>query len=155
MTLKIGDKAPQFSLLNQDGKTRGLTELRGKTTLIYFYPKDETPGCTIQACKLRDNFEDLQANGMDVIGVSKDNVASHSKFQSRHHLPFDVLADTEHKMNEAYGAWKEYNMFGRKYYGTARSAVIIGPKLTILALWPKIQPLKTVPKVMDWIKAHN
>jgi len=155
MELKVGDKAPQFKLEDQDGKTHALNDLKGKTTLIYFYPKDETPGCTMQACSLRDNFEELQAKGMDVIGVSKDDVKSHDKFKSKHNLPFDILADPEHAMIEAYGAWQERSMYGRKFFGTQRSAVIVGPKLTIEAVWPKIQPLKTVPEAMKWLESQS
>lgn len=152
MQLKVGDKAPEFKLEDQDGKAHSLAELKGKTTLIYFYPKDETPGCTAQACSLRDNFEELQSAGLDVIGVSKDDVSSHSKFKQHHKLPFDILADPEHKMIEAYGAWQERSMYGRKFFGTQRSAVIVGPELKIEAVWPKIQPLKTVAEAKAWLE---
>lgn len=155
MELKVGDKAPQFNLEDQYGKKHTLDDLKGKTTLIYFYPKDETPGCTIQACSLRDNFEELQAKGMGVIGVSKDDVKSHDKFKAKHNLPFDILADPEHVMIEAYGFWKERSMYGRKFFGTQRSAVIVGPKLTIEAVWPKIQPLKTVPEAIKWLESQS
>jgi peroxiredoxin Q/BCP len=155
MELKVGDKAPQFKLEDQDGKTHTLSDLKGRTTLIYFYPKDETPGCTMQACSLRDNFEELQTKGMDVIGVSKDDVKSHDKFKTKHNLPFDILADPEHAMIEAYGAWQERSMYGRKFFGTQRSAVIVGPKLTIEAVWPKIQPLKTVPEAIKWLESQS
>ncbi len=155
MTLKIGDKAPDFMAVDQSNKTHKLSDLKGKMTLIYFYPKDETPGCTIQACSVRDSFEDLQARGINIIGVSKDSIKSHQKFAQHHKLPFPVLADTDHKMIEAYGAWSQKSMFGKKYLGIVRSSVLIGPGLNVLAVWPKIQPLKTVPEVMDWIKAHN
>lgn len=155
MELKVGDKAPQFKLEDQDGKTHSLDDLKGKTTLIYFYPKDETPGCTMQACSLRDNFEELQSKGMDVIGVSKDDVKSHDKFKTKHNLPFDILADPEHAMIEAYGAWQERSMYGRKFFGTQRSAVIVGPDLKIEAVWSKIQPLKTVPEALKWLETQN
>jgi len=154
MSLEIGKPAPQFSLPDQTSKIHNLSDLKGKTTLIYFYPKDETPGCTTQACALRDNFETLQAEGVDVIGVSKDNVKSHAKFASKHELPFTILADTETAMTNAYGAWAEKSMYGRKFMGTVRSAVLIGPDLTILAVWPKIAPLKTVLEVQKWLKEN-
>ncbi|MSR68720.1 peroxiredoxin [Candidatus Saccharibacteria bacterium] len=154
MGLKLGDSAPNFELTGQDGKNHSLKDLAGKTTLIYFYPKDETPGCTIQACALRDKFEDLQQVGIDVIGVSKDDTASHRKFAANHKLPFVILADTNHTMTENYGSWSEHSMFGKKYFGTERSAVIIGPKLTILAIWAKIAPLKTVPEVLKWAQSQ-
>lgn len=151
MALQIGDTAPEYSLLGQDGKTHTSNDLEGKTTLIYFYPKDETPGCTQQACALRDNFEQLQVKGVDIIGVSKDDVKSHQKFAIKHELPFTILADPETTMIDAYGAWGERNMYGRKYMGTVRSAVLVGPEMKILAVWPKIQPLKTVPEVEKWL----
>jgi len=155
MSLEVGKTAPEFSLPDQAGKTHTLKDLSGKTTLIYFYPKDETSGCTQQACALRDNFEELQAKGIDVIGVSKDDVKSHEKFAQNHQLPFDILADPDTKMIDAYGAWGERNMYGRKFMGTIRSAVLVGPDLTILAVWPKIQPLKTVPAVLEFLKTQE
>ncbi len=153
MSLSIGDTAPNFKLEDQNGKEHQLSDLKGKTTLIYFYPKDETPGCTAQACSLRDNFEALQAQGVDVIGVSKDNVVSHQKFSVKHELPFTILSDPSTKMIEAYGAWAEKSMYGRKFMGIVRSAVIVGPDLKIVAVWPKIQPLKTVGEVEKWLQS--
>ncbi len=154
MSIEVGKQAPDFTLQDQLGKTHSLSDLKGRLALIYFYPKDETPGCTQQACALRDNFEELQTKGVDVIGVSKDDVASHAKFVAKHNLPFDILADPEGKMVEAYDAWGERNMYGRKFMGIIRSAVLIGPDLTVLAHWPKIQPLKTVPTVLDWLQTN-
>ena len=155
MELKLNDSAPNFDLPDQFGKNHKLKDLKGKTTLIYFYPRDETPGCTMQACVLRDNFDDLQSKGIDVIGVSKDDTTSHSKFASKHKLTFPILADTEHHMIEAYGAWQERSMYGRKFFGTVRSAVIVGPDLKISAHWPKIAPLKTLPEVNKWLQAKD
>ncbi|MBA3678870.1 thioredoxin-dependent thiol peroxidase [Candidatus Saccharibacteria bacterium] len=154
MSLEVAKPAPEFSLPDQNGKTHSLSDLKGKTTLIYFYPKDETPGCTTQACALRDNFETLQAEGIDVIGVSKDDVKSHAKFASKHELPFTILADTETTMTNAYGAWVEKSMYGRKFMGTVRSAALVGPDLTILVVWPKIAPFKTVSEVQKWLKEN-
>lgn len=153
MSLKVGDQAPQFNLEDQNGDEVSLDNLADKTTLVYFYPKDETPGCTVQACNLRDNIEDLRTNGIDVIGVSKDDVASHAKFATKHKLPFTILSDPSTKMIDAYGAWRERNMYGRKFMGTIRSGVLIGPDLKILAAWPKLQPLKTVSEVEKFINA--
>jgi len=155
MALQVGDTAPKYSLLDQHGKTHTSGDLKGKTTLIYFYPKDETPGCTQQACALRDNFKQLQAKGVDVIGVSKDDVVSHQKFASKHELQFTILADPETTMIDAYDAWGERNMYGRKYMGTVRSAVLVGPDQEVLAVWPKIQPLKTVPEVEKWLSDNK
>ena len=155
MALQVGDTAPAYNLADQDGKMHSSEELKGKTTLIYFYPKDETPGCTAQSCSLRDNFETLQAKEVDVIGVSKDDVKSHAKFAAKHSLPFDILADPDTKMIDAYGAWVEKSMYGRKFMGIVRSAVLIGPEGKVLAVWPKIAPLKTVPEVEKWLEDNR
>lgn len=153
MSLKVGENAPKFSLQDQDDNTVSLDDLSGKTTLIYFYPKDDTPGCTTQACSLRDNIEDLKTNGIEVIGVSKDEVDSHHKFATKYNIPFKILSDPTCKMIENYGAWGEKNMYGRKFMGTIRSGVLIGPDLKIVAVWPKLQPLKTVDEVEKFIKS--
>ena len=153
--LKLTDNAPDFNLPDQSGQNHKLQDLKGKTTLVYFYPRDETPGCTAQACALRDNFAELQSKGMGVIGVSKDDTASHSKFATKHQLSFPILADTEHKMIAAYGSWQERSLYGHKFLGTVRSAVIIGPDLKIAAAWPKLAPLKTVPEVNKWLQAKD
>lgn len=155
MSLSIGQKAPDFDLQDQNGKSHNINDLKGKTTLIYFYPKDETPGCTTQACSLRDNFEQLQAQGIEVIGVSKDDVASHAKFATKHDLPFTILSDPSTHMIADYGAWGERSMYGRTFMGTIRSAVLVGPDLTILMTWPKIAPLKTVSAVEEWLKKNK
>ncbi len=153
--ITVGKPAPDFSLEDQSGKIHTLEGLRDKHTLIYFYPKDDTPGCTVQACALRDSLEDLKADGVDVLGVSADSIESHKKFADKYSLPFPVLSDPEKKMIEPYGAWGERNMYGRKFMGIIRSAVLIGPDLTVEAHWPKIQPLKTVPTVRDWMRDHS
>lgn len=153
MLLKVGENAPKFNLQDQDDNTVSLDDLSGKTTLIYFYPKDDTPGCTTQACSLRDNIEDLKTNGIEVIGVSKDEVDSHRKFATKYNIPFKILSDPTCKMIENYGAWGEKNMYGRKYMGTIRSGALIGPDLKIVAVWPKLQPLKTVDEVENFIKS--
>lgn len=153
--MEIGSKAPDFTLPDQDGKTHSLQDLAGKHTLIYFYPKDDTPGCTTQACSLRDNIEALTADGIAVFGVSADSVDSHKQFTNKYNLPFPVLSNPKKDMIEAYGAWGERSMYGRKFMGIIRSAVLIGPGLAIEAHWPKIQPLKTVPAVREWIKTHK
>ena len=153
MLLKVGENAPKFNLQDQDDNTVSLDDLSGKTTLIYFYPKDDTPGCTTQACSLRDNIEDLKTNGIEVIGVSKDEVDSHLKFATKYNIPFKILSDPTCKMIENYGAWGEKNMYGRKFMGTIRSGALIGPDLKIVAVWPKLQPLKTVDEVEKFIKS--
>lgn len=154
MPLQIGDQAPDFSLPDQNDRIRKLADYKGKRTLIYFYPKDETPGCTVQACSLRDNIEELSSDGVTVVGVSKDDVKSHQKFAGKHKLPFTILADPSTKMIESYGVWGERSLYGRKFFGTVRSAVLIGPDLKIEMVWPKIAPLKTVPEVRKFVADH-
>lgn len=122
--LKIGDKMPHFEVINQDGKVVTSEELLGRKTIIYFYPKDNTSGCTAEACSLRDNHEALIAKGYNVIGVSKDSAASHRKFIDKYELPFTLLADTTTQMQQAFGVWGEKSMYGRKYMGTMRRTFI-------------------------------
>lgn len=123
-----GKKAPAFKLKNQNGETISLTDFSGKKLAIYFYPKDDTPTCTVQACNLRDNFKSLQQHGIEVIGVSPDEVESHKKFENKHQLPFTILADPKHVMLEKYGVWGEKSMYGRKYMGVIRTTFLIDEK---------------------------
>ena len=125
MKLKVGEKAPDFSTNDQDGKLVKLSALRGKKVVLYFYPKDMTPGCTAEACNLRDNYQFLIKKGYEVLGVSTDNEKSHQKFIAKEKLPFRLLADTGKILHEAYGTWVEKSMYGRKYMGTARVTFII------------------------------
>ena len=122
--IKIGDKMPDFEVVDQNGKTVKSQELLGKKTIIYFYPKDNTSGCTAEACNLRDNYEAMVAKGYNVIGVSKDSAASHKKFADKYQLPFTLLADTSTEMIQAFGAWGEKSLYGRKYMGTLRETFI-------------------------------
>ena len=122
--LKIGDKMPDFQVQDQDGKTVSSKDLLGKKTIIYFYPKDNTSGCTAEACSLRDNHEALIARGYNVIGVSKDSAASHKKFIEKYSLPFTLLADTSTQMLQAFGAWGEKKMYGKTVMGTLRRTFI-------------------------------
>lgn len=122
--LKIGDKMPNFQVQDQDGKTVSSKDLLGKKTIIYFYPKDNTSGCTAEACSLRDNHEALIARGYNVIGVSKDSAASHKKFIEKYSLPFTLLADTSTQMLQAFGAWGEKKMYGKTVMGTLRRTFI-------------------------------
>lgn len=122
--LTIGDKMPYFEVVNQDGEKITSNELLGRKTIIYFYPKDNTSGCTAEACNLRDNYEALIAKGYNVVGVSKDSAASHRKFIDKHSLPFMLLADTATEMMQAFGAWGEKKLYGKKYMGTLRLTFI-------------------------------
>ena len=123
--LHIGDPAPDFELPSDSGGTVRLAELRGKRVILYFYPQDDTPGCTKQSCGFRDQYEAIEAKGALVLGVSPDGVASHRKFKAKFALPFPLLADEDHAVAEAYGAWGEKNNFGRKYMGILRSHFVI------------------------------
>lgn len=123
----IGDKIPDLLGNDQNGNPVRLSDYPGKTIALYFYPKDSTSGCTAQACNLRDNYADLLAHDYHVIGVSVDSAASHQKFITKNELPFPLIADTDHRLVEAFGVWGEKSMYGRKYMGTMRTTFIIGP----------------------------
>ena len=138
--LEVGDAAPPFSLPADDGSTVSLAGLRGKTVVLYFYPKDDTSGCTTEACEIRDAWADVKAKGAVVLGVSPDPVASHVKFRRKYSLPFQLLADTDHQVAEAYGAWGEKSMYGRKYFGILRSTFVIGADGMIRHVFRKVQP---------------
>ena len=124
-TLKAGDKAPDFTAKDQNGKEVSLSDYNGKNVILYFYPKDDTPGCTAESCDFRDNYQSLLSQGFDVIGVSVDDEKSHKKFETKYSLPFTLIADTDHSIVEAYDVWKEKNMYGKKYMGTARTTFVI------------------------------
>jgi thioredoxin-dependent peroxiredoxin len=125
MALKPGDKAPDFTVNDQDGKPVNLSDLRGKKVVLYFYPKDMTPGCTAEACNLRDNYKAMLKQGYEVLGVSTDSEKLHKKFIEKEKLPFRLLADTDKKLHDAYGTWVEKSMYGRNYMGTARKTFVI------------------------------
>ncbi|HJW18465.1 MAG TPA: thioredoxin-dependent thiol peroxidase [Flavisolibacter sp.] len=123
--LQVGQKAPAFTGVDQDGKKVSLNELKGSKLVLYFYPEDDTPTCTIQACNLRDNYSLLKKNGFTVIGVSPDAEEKHQQFRKKYDLPFTLLADPEHKIIEKYGVWGEKNLYGRKYMGIHRTTFVI------------------------------
>jgi peroxiredoxin Q/BCP len=123
--------APSFTLPTHEGKQLTLSDLRGRTVVLYFYPKDDTPGCTTQACELRDAFPEFEGLDAVILGVSPDSVESHQKFRRKHGLPFTLLADTENKVAELYGVWQQKSMFGRKYWGVVRSTFVIAPDGTL------------------------
>ncbi|RIV21416.1 thioredoxin-dependent thiol peroxidase [Fibrisoma montanum] len=125
MKLNIGDQAPDFTATDQTGKPIKLSDYRGRKVVMYFYPKDDTPGCTAQACNLRDNYTSLQAAGYEVLGVSVDDEKSHQKFIAKYQLPFTLVADTDKQIVEAYGVWQEKSMYGRTFMGTTRTTFVI------------------------------
>jgi len=128
MTLQIGDKAPDFKVNDQDGKPVKLSSMKGKKVVLYFYPRDMTPGCTAEACDLRDNYKVLLKQGYEVLGISTDTEKVHQKFIAKEKLPFRLLADVDKAVHELYGTWVEKSMYGRKYMGTARKTFIINEK---------------------------
>ena len=135
--LKEGDKAPAFTGKDQNGEKVSLSDLKGKKLALYFYPQDDTPTCTVQACNLRDHFADLRRQGITVLGVSPDDEKSHKKFQSKFELPFTILADPEHKIIDKYGVWGEKLLYGRKYMGLHRTTFLIDEKGVIRKIFLK------------------
>lgn len=138
MKLNEGDKAPDFKVNNQNGEPVSLKDYKGKKVVLYFYPKDDTPGCTKEACNLRDNYDAMLKQGYAILGVSPDKEAKHQKFIEKYELPFDLLADTEKEIAEAYGVWVEKNMYGRKYMGIARTTFVIDEKGVISEIIKKV-----------------
>ena len=126
--LEVGDKAPNFSGLDQNGIKVSLKDYLGKKLVLYFYPEDDTPTCTVQACNLRDNFSTLKANGYEIIGVSPDDVESHKKFKNKFQLPFTLVADPKHSIIDKYGVWGEKNLYGHKHMGIFRTTFVIDEK---------------------------
>jgi len=137
--LQIGDNAPDFTALTDSGEKIRLKDLRGKKVILYFYPKDDTPGCTREACDLRDSSAKLAKQDAVVLGVSVDGVDSHARFKSKYNLPFPLISDEDHKIVEAYGVWKEKSMYGKKYMGTERTTFLIDEKGKITQIYEKVK----------------
>jgi peroxiredoxin Q/BCP len=140
--LSEGDKAPAFTLPDQNGEKVKLSDLRGETVVLYFYPRADTPGCTTQACGIRDRGADYAEAGARVLGVSPDEVKAIEKFAGKYDLDFTLLADADHAVAEKYGAWVEKSMYGKKYMGVQRATFIIGPDGKIAKVFPKVSPKK-------------
>ncbi len=149
---KIGDKAPTFSLPDQDGVVRALKDYAGSWLLLYFYPKDDTPGCTIEACTIRDQFKDFKKIGAKVIGISTDSVKSHKKFAQAYELPFTLLADENKEMVGEYGVFGEKKFMGRTYMGVSRTSFLVDPKGTIAKVYEKVKPLTHAAEVIADLK---
>lgn len=147
--LKEGDKAPDFTAPDQNGNVHSLADYHGKQLVLYFYPKDMTSGCTVQACDFRDNLARIRTHGAEVLGVSPDSVKSHGKFVEKESLNFPLLADEEKKMVQDYGVWKEKSMYGKKYMGVERTTFIVGPEGTITKIFPKVKVPGHVQEVID------
>jgi peroxiredoxin Q/BCP len=152
MSLAVGDKAPDFTLPADGGGTISLKGLKGKKVVLYFYPKDDTPGCTKEACAFRDSLPDFSKVKAVIVGISKDSVASHDKFKTKFKLPFPLASDEDGKVCEAYGAWVEKSMYGKKYMGIERATFLIDEKGIIRNIWRKVKVEDHAP---DVLKAAN
>lgn len=151
-TLKEGDKAPDFTAKDQNGKTVSLADYKGKNVILYFYPKDDTPGCTAESCSFRDNYQSLLSKGFEVIGVSTDDEKSHKKFETKYSLPFTLIADNDQQIVEAYGVWAEKNMYGKKYMGTVRTTFTIDGNGVISHIINKVDTQNSSQQVLDLVK---
>jgi len=150
--LKENDKAPDFNLPSTDGNLVKLSSLKGKKIVLYFYPKDDTPGCTKEACDIRDNFAEVKKYA-EVYGVSADDTKSHKKFTEKYNLPFQLLSDTDKKVLEEYGVWTQKSMFGKKYMGIQRATFLIDEKGIIKKVWPKVKVLNHINEILNEIKS--
>ena len=149
MLLEAGTKAPDFSLPDQDGNMVSLKDFKGQKVILYFYPKDNTPGCTKQACNFGELFPQIREKGAVVLGVSKDSVASHKKFQEKYHLPFTLLSDPELTVIQAYGVWQEKNMYGKKTMGVVRSTYLIDETGGIVKAFGKVKAAENPRQMLD------
>lgn len=152
MTLEIGNKAPDFSLEDQNGEIKTLNDFLGKWTIIYFYPKDDTPGCTKEACGFRDNLPLFEKIDAQIIGVSKDKVSKHQKFVEKYDLPFTLLADVETRMCQDYGVWQMKKFMGREYMGIMRWTFIINPQGEIVKIYEKVKPATHADEILEDLK---
>jgi len=148
MPLKENIPAPDFSLMDETGQERKLSDFRGKTVLLYFYPKDDTPGCTTEACNFRDDYSAYEKAGVTILGVSPDSIASHVKFKQKYHLPFTLLADENHAVCEMYDVWKLKKMYGREYYGVARTSYLISADGMIRKVYENVKPAEHSVEVL-------
>ena len=148
LKLKEGDKAPTFTVATSGGGKISLAEYLGKNIILYFYPRDDTPGCTKEACAFRDGFADFKKMGVVIFGVSPDSVKSHDKFVEKFKLPFTLLADEDKKIVEAYGVWGEKSFMGKKYLGVSRVTFLIGPDGRIKKIWPTVKPEEHAAEVL-------
>ena len=149
MKINVGDIAPEFESTDQDGKKISLSEFKGHKVVLYFYPKDNTPGCTAEACNLRDNFDQFTSKGYVILGISSDTEKSHQKFIEKYRLPFRLVADTNKSIHEKYGTWVEKSMYGRKYMGTARMTFIIDENGRIEKVIEKVKTNDHTSQILD------
>jgi peroxiredoxin Q/BCP len=152
MTISAGDVAPDFALPDDTGKVRTLSEFQGKTVLIYFYPKDDTPGCTTEACNFRDDYSAYEKAGVVILGISPDTVKSHVKFKSKYELPFPLLADSDHQVCEAYGVWGLKKFMGREYMGVLRTTFLIGSDGNVKDVFENVKPAEHSTQVLESLR---
>lgn len=152
VTLQEGDKAPSFSGIDQNEKKISLSDYKGKKVVLYFYPQDDTPTCTIQACNLRDNYKLLRKNGFEIIGVSPDDIGKHKKFENKYSLPYTLIADPEHKILQKYGVWDQKQLFGNKYMGVLRTTFIIDEKGIIKKIFLKPKSKAHAEEIVSVLK---
>jgi peroxiredoxin Q/BCP len=152
MSIEVGEQAPEFSAEASTGKTISLNDLRGKWVILYFYPKDDTPGCTREACYFRDHNKRLESLGAVVLGCSPDDLKAHDKFITKYNLPFILLSDPEHEIANDYGVWKSKNMYGKKVMGIERSTFMISPEGLVHRIWHKVKVEVHVDEIMDELK---
>lgn len=153
MAVEAGKKAPDFELKDSEGKVHKLSDYKGKTFVLYFYPKDDTKGCTTEACSFRDSYAEFEKAGVDVIGVSPDDEKSHTKFIDKYDLPFTLLSDPGHKVCEAYGVWGLKKFMGREYEGVFRTTFVIGPEGKIVKVFESVKPTDHSLEVLEAVKA--
>lgn len=149
MALKEGIIAPDFDLMDQEGNAHKLVDYRGKVVVLYFYPKDDTPGCTLEACNFRDNFEVFKSAGVEILGISPDSVKSHAKFQQKHALPFTLLADEDHHVCEVYGVWGPKKYMGKEYNGVYRTTYIIDEQGLIKKIYENVKPSEHAQEILS------
>ncbi len=153
--LKKGDKAPRFEGIDQDGQPVSLDDFKGKKLILYFYPKDNTPGCTTEACNLRDHYAELRARGYEVVGVSPDSPRRHRNFIAKYELPFRLIADEDHRIAQAYGVWGKKKMYGREYEGIYRTTFVIDEDGTIEAVFPKVDVKRHAEQILEALEAKE
>ncbi|MDX9993123.1 MAG: thioredoxin-dependent thiol peroxidase [Anaerolineales bacterium] len=152
MTIQQGTPAPQFSLPDETGKIRNLSDFQGQTIVLYFYPKDDTPGCTTEACNFRDDYSAYEQAGVTILGISPDSPKSHTKFKEKFNLPFSLLADEEHEVCEQFGVWGQKKFMGREYMGVARTTFVIGPDGIIKKVFENVKPAEHSLEVLAAVR---